>query len=343
VAGPPLSILTPVYNGAGHLAECVDSVLAQTRGDWEYIIVDNCSTDGTSEIAREFAAKDDRIRYERYDEFVDQIESHNRAFRAMSPESTYCKVVQADDWLYPECLDCMMALAESSPNVGIVSAYRLAGDTVDLVGLPYWKSVAPGREILRQSLLGGPYLTGTPTSLLLRSDLVRERQPFYDPTFRHADTEAAYWALTRSDFGVVHQVLTYSRPRSTGETPVSLRVNSYSPENLRMLLRYGQDTLSRIEYRRRLREELRKYVWWHVKQSLKPSRRRDSAFHAYQRQAAHELLADASGDREVREAVAVIRLLLRPSFVRRSDSRFPAPTTDATPTSKGTSRRSAPS
>ncbi len=316
MADPIVSIVTPVYNGGEYLTECIESVLSQTCRDWEYVIMDNCSDDRTREVAEQFAAADERIRYERQAEFVDMVANHNRAFRAISPESRYCKVVQADDWLYSECLERMLDLAESSPNVGVVGAYRLAGDTVDLVGVPYWKSVVPGTEILRQSLLGGPYVTGSPTSVLLRSELIREREPFYDPSFRHADTEAAYWALTRSDFGVVHQVLTFSRQRPDGETPVSLRVNSYYPENLRMLIRYGPGVLSEAEYRRQLRVELRRYVWWQAKQTLRPSRLRDKEFQTYQRSAVDKIAAEAAGDTEVLSG----------------DGRHPVPSSSAGPT-----------
>ena len=45
IAQPRVSVVTPVYNGERHLAECVESVLGQTFRDWEYVIVDNCSTD----------------------------------------------------------------------------------------------------------------------------------------------------------------------------------------------------------------------------------------------------------------------------------------------------------
>ena len=45
MAQPRVSVVTPVYNGERHLAECVESVLGQTFRDWEYVIVDNCSTD----------------------------------------------------------------------------------------------------------------------------------------------------------------------------------------------------------------------------------------------------------------------------------------------------------
>src|SRR5262249_5460520 len=226
-------ILTPVHNGERHLAECIESVLAQTLSDWEYLIVDNCSTDATREIAERYAAADGRIRYERHDEYVDVIASHNRAFDALDPRSVYCKIVSGDDWLYPECLERMVAVADGNPQVGLVSAYCLAGTFIDLVGLPYSRSVVPGGEILSQSLLGGPYVTGTPTSVLIRSELIRARRPFYDPTLRHADTEAAYWTFTQSDFALVHQVLTYTRIEPNGETPTSQLLSSYKPENLR--------------------------------------------------------------------------------------------------------------
>ena len=117
--------------------------------------------------------------------------NHNRAFGTISAESEFCKVVQADDWLYPECLERMVGVAVTNDNVSLVSAYRLLDRKVDLVGVPYTQEVVSGREILRQSLLGGPYVTGAPTALLYRSRLVRERTPFYQGGQLHADTDAA--------------------------------------------------------------------------------------------------------------------------------------------------------
>ena len=58
---PLVSVVTPVYNGATDLAQCIESVLAQTFPHWEYIIVNNHSTDGTLEIAERFARMDERI------------------------------------------------------------------------------------------------------------------------------------------------------------------------------------------------------------------------------------------------------------------------------------------
>ena len=157
----------------------------------------------------------------------------------------------------------MVEAAEILSSIGIVSAYRLWGSTVDLTGLPYWCMHVRGGEILRQSLLGGPYVTGAPTALLLRSHLVLQRHPFYVSGFRHEDTEAAYWLLARSDFAFVHQVLTFARRQRGTRMEEASRINSDLPENIRFIIRYGRDVLSPTYTVWRLRLDLWDYVRFH--------------------------------------------------------------------------------
>ena len=57
---PLVSVVTPVYNGAEYLAECIESVFNQTYENWEYVISDNCSTAGSLEIIRGYEARDPR-------------------------------------------------------------------------------------------------------------------------------------------------------------------------------------------------------------------------------------------------------------------------------------------
>ena len=83
---PLVSVVTPVYNGAAYLRECIESVLRQTYSNWEYIIVNNCSTDATQEIVEEYAKKDSRIRVHNNDVFLAIIANHNKAFRLDFPE-----------------------------------------------------------------------------------------------------------------------------------------------------------------------------------------------------------------------------------------------------------------
>jgi glycosyltransferase involved in cell wall biosynthesis len=103
-APPLVSVISPVYNGEAHLAECIESVLAQTYPDWEYLVVDNCSTDRTFEIAERYAKQDARVPIVRNERFVSAAQNHNIGLGQMSSESRYCKFVHADDWLFAECL-----------------------------------------------------------------------------------------------------------------------------------------------------------------------------------------------------------------------------------------------
>ncbi|MDE6838166.1 MAG: glycosyltransferase, partial [Acutalibacter sp.] len=57
-----VSIVLPVYNGEAYLRQAIESVLAQTYENWELIMVDDCSTDGSPAIMEEFARRDSRVR-----------------------------------------------------------------------------------------------------------------------------------------------------------------------------------------------------------------------------------------------------------------------------------------
>jgi glycosyltransferase involved in cell wall biosynthesis len=281
VASPPLvSVITPVYNGEKYLAECIESVLAQTYPHWEYIIVNNCSTDHSLTIAQEYAERDRRIRIHNNDGFVGAIQNHNIAFRQIREESIYCKVVHADDWLFPECIAQMVKVAQENPSVGIVGSYRLVGEWVSCDGLPYPSTVVPGRQICRSTLLGGPYVFGSPTSLLVRSDVIRSREAFYNETHIGADTEACFDVLQTSDFGFVHQVLTYTRRHSEAATSFAERFNTYILGELIFLKKYGPVYLNREEYEARLKLALDNYYEFLGRNFF---RRRERAFWDYHR------------------------------------------------------------
>jgi glycosyltransferase involved in cell wall biosynthesis len=258
---PLVTVVTPVYNGEKYLEECIESVLKQTYKNWEYIIANNCSTDHSAEIVKSYAEKEKRIKLYNKKEFVSALENHHFGFGQMSAESKYCKVVHADDWLFPECIEKMVALAEEHSSVGIVGAYRLEGQKVGLDGLPYPSHVVSGQKVCQSTLLGGPYLFGTPTSLLIRSDIIRNRKPFYDESFFSiaADTAACYEILKSSDFGFVHQVLTFTRRHQEAQTNYAQTVNSYMGANLLIFYKYGPVYLSEDIYKRCLIKEINKY------------------------------------------------------------------------------------
>lgn len=257
---PFVSVLTPVYNGASYLEKCIQSVLNQTYDNWEYVIVDNQSTDGSLDIIEKYAKQDNRIRVHKNEEFLPAMQNLNHAFHQISPESKYCKVVHADDWLFPECIAEMVKVNEEHPTVGIVSAYRLEGKHISLDGLPFPSHFNSGKEIARRYLLNGTSFFGSPSSLLIRSDLIRKRENIYKESHMASDTTACIDLLQESDFGFVHKVLTFTRCHemslSNNEAKQSY---AFMHSRLSTLLTYGPVFLNDDEFKKRLTFEINKY------------------------------------------------------------------------------------
>jgi glycosyltransferase involved in cell wall biosynthesis len=246
---PLVSVVTPAYNEEEFLAECIESVLTQTYRNWDYTIVNNCSTDRTLEIARRYAKKDSRIRVYDGKQFLPMLANHNRAIRQISPDSKYCKVALADDWIFPECLEKMVTVAETHPTVGIVSSHQLHGQQMRATELSPNDTVIDGRELRRRFLLYNLVLFDTQNSVLYRADLVRNRDPFYLETETCcADWEACLALLRESDFGFVHQVLTFSRPRAQSIGAIAWDLGANFGSQLGFLFAYGRECLTPREF-----------------------------------------------------------------------------------------------
>src|SRR5215475_12319944 len=258
---PFVAIVTPVYNGEEFLAECIESVLAQTCENYEYIIINNCSTDRTLDVAREYAQQDRRIRIHNNDRFVPVIENHNIAFRLISPKARYCKVVSADDFLFPECITRLVDCAEMNPSNGIIGSYQLSGAYIHWQGFCYPRTAISGAELCRRIFMGGEkdFGFGAPTSLLYRADLVRQNNNFYPNDSPHADTSACFKTLQSSDFGFVYQVLSFERKHKSTQSFESAQMNRYSSACLNDLLEYGQFYLSGNELKQQIRNLLDDY------------------------------------------------------------------------------------
>jgi glycosyltransferase involved in cell wall biosynthesis len=258
---PPVSVVTPFYNTREFLPECIESVLRQSYRNWEYVLVDNCSTDGSSEIAQNYASRyPGKIRLVHTNSFLTQVQNYNFAISCIAPDSKYCKMVQADDWIFPECIRSMVEVAEAHPSVGIVGAYELAGESVDMDGLPYPSHEVSGRDVCRLYFLKNKYIFGTPTSLLLRSDLIRSRVPFYEERYApFEDAHVCFDLLKTWTFGFVHQVLTYSRRDNESILTRARALGLLHFFRLAVVVAHGRDYLSAEEYDRCLKDAERRY------------------------------------------------------------------------------------
>ena len=256
---PLVSILTPVYNGEKYLVECIESVLAQDYRNWEYHVVNNCSTDGTLGIAEAYAAKDRRIHVSTNRDFVSMPENFNNAFGKVNAASRYFKVVCADDWILPQCVDKMVAFAERHPAVGILCCHQKSGDAVRWAELPLSTTVLGGREACRLALLEGAQLFGAPTAFLYRSDLLRLGKAFFPNLQPHSDSSACYEFLEHCDYGVVHEILAVERLH---DEQISSQIASNFAGDLaylEVLLEYGPRYLTKEELRTRADEVFSQY------------------------------------------------------------------------------------
>jgi len=120
---PRVSIALPVYNGGRFVSDAVSSLLAQTFRDFELVIVDNASTDGTSDVCRAFAASDSRVRYHRNERNIGGGPNWNLAFE-LANRAPYFKWAAHDDRHGPQFLERCVEALDRDP--GVVLAFTRA-------------------------------------------------------------------------------------------------------------------------------------------------------------------------------------------------------------------------
>ena len=252
---PKVSIVTPVFNGDKYLRTCIESVLAQTHDNWHYTIVDNCSTDNSLAIAREYAERYPQVEVKSSTHHVGVVESHNRAFRLIAPDAEYCKVVSADDWLYPECVSRLVDLAERHPSTAMVASYAARTTGVTWSSLPLEKEVFAGSEIGRLFLLNEVTYFFVPSTVLYRASVVRATEAFFPGSAPSADLEACLNCLKEGDLGFVHQILSFERVHAEAVNFRIIQQKLQWLDGLRILNEFGPDFLTPEEQRRQVE-------WW---------------------------------------------------------------------------------
>lgn len=126
---PRVSVGIPVYNGVETLPRALDSLLAQTFADFEIVISDNASEDGTHELCLEYEKKDPRIRYLRNDTNIGQIANFNRVFELSTGE--YFRWAGCNDWWAPEYLERCVDALDRNPTAILVTCYQAHYDEDD--------------------------------------------------------------------------------------------------------------------------------------------------------------------------------------------------------------------
>jgi glycosyltransferase involved in cell wall biosynthesis len=170
---PRVSVVVPTYNNAAFVRATLDSVLAQTYPDFELIVADHASSDGTWRQLAAYPA-DGRVRLLTTPPGGGAERNWNRVTDAATGD--LIKLVCADDLLYPAMLDRQVeAMDRAGPDVVMVASSR---DIVDAAGRPVLRDVGlaglsgrvSGRTALRHSVRAGANIFGEPCCVLLRRE-----------------------------------------------------------------------------------------------------------------------------------------------------------------------------
>lgn len=109
---PKISIIIPVYNSQNYICACIDSILAQSFTDFELILIDDCSTDGSARIIDEYRTQDDRIRIIRLEKNSGQGFARNRGIENAVGE--YLSFIDADDVIAPDFYELLYERAAAT-------------------------------------------------------------------------------------------------------------------------------------------------------------------------------------------------------------------------------------
>jgi glycosyltransferase involved in cell wall biosynthesis len=171
-SAPTVTIGLPVYNGGEYLESSIESLLGQTYRDFELVISDNASTDGTEAVCRAFAGRDSRVVYTRLAENIGGVANHTRVLQLA--RGKYFMWASSDDLWQPTYVERCCAVLDADPSV--VVAYSINA-MMDEKGAPRG-TVKPGsfdspEPVQRFRELVDIYRSIEPFYGLMRTEVVR--------------------------------------------------------------------------------------------------------------------------------------------------------------------------
>ena len=187
---PRVSILVTVFNRAAYLAETLQSVLASSFQDFEVVVVDDHSSDGSLEIATQFARLDQRVRVYVNDKNLGDYPNRNRA--ASLACGQYFKYLDSDDLIYAHSLDIMVEAMEAHPDavLGLCHSQPEAEQ-------PYPWALTP-EQTYRKHFLGRGCLGCGPSGSIIRRDAFMDAGGFRPEWAVLSDTDLWYRLSARN-------------------------------------------------------------------------------------------------------------------------------------------------
>ncbi len=267
---PQLSIGLPVYNGERYLAAALGSLVDQAFTDFELIICDNASSDGTEEICRAFAAADPRIRYQRNPENLGAAKNYNRTVELA--RGRYFKWAAHDDvcapdyllrcvtWMdqYPNTVLCHSLSAGIDENGNRLGRYDQEVETMQNIPWQrFWRMISVPHvcipvfgvmrlETLRKTPMHGEYV-GADRNLLAELSLIGQIRLIPEELFQrrhHAEASISKFKDERERLAWFNPALSGS---GSGSRPTWRRLREYAASIRRVHLTSLQKLLCSLQ------------------------------------------------------------------------------------------------
>ncbi len=182
-----VSVLMPVYNDRPYLRQAVDSILTQTFTDFELLIINDGSTDGSSQLLDELASQHARIRAEHLPENGGIVRALNRGLELC--DGQYIARMDADDVALPQRLERQVSFLDSRDDVVALGT-----------ALNYIDAQGHDLEVIRHGHPAGSLLRGNPLlhpTVMFRAHAVREHRLQYREEFRYAEDYYLWLEMSR--------------------------------------------------------------------------------------------------------------------------------------------------
>ncbi len=177
---PLVSVIMPVYNGEEYLADAIDSIVEQTFTDFELLIVDDGSTDGSAEIIRSFEAQDRRVRFIQLARNKGQGPAVNAGLAVAN--GGYISYMDCDDISLPQRLEKQVAFLGSHSRIGAVGTWAKVHND-DLTATLFELKVPEAHALIAFNLLFGASFVGA--TVLTRREYI-DQVGGYDWELRHS-------------------------------------------------------------------------------------------------------------------------------------------------------------
>ena len=230
---PKISVVLPTYNGIKFIKQSIDSVLNQTFTDFELIIINDCSTDGTRELVEDYARKDARIRVFHNETNLKLPASLNKGFELAAGE--FYTWTSDDNRYEVDALEIMAKALDENPNVGMVYCNCLVIDENDRV-VDAWKLSQP-TGIRTGNCIGACFM--------YRSE-VANKVGKYDTTMFLAE-DYDYWLRIYENYQLLHLSNFLYYYREHGESLTATKQREIHAQNARLWMRHMDFLVNDIE------------------------------------------------------------------------------------------------